>query len=73
MSHQSLIKTANRLMATAVVLCLAAMTAAFLLDQYLTIPQQIMGHAGLLLGATLLKIGYVVRLTGVRKRQLLEV
>ena len=71
MSHQRLIQIANTTMALAVTLCTLAIFAVFVFDQYLTIPQQVMGHASLLISATALKIGYVVRLTGLRRRQLL--
>lgn len=73
MSHQRLIHIANLTMALAVILCSLALSAVFLFDQYLSIPQQIMGHTSLLISATALKIGYVIRLTGLRRQQLLAV
>ena len=73
MSHHTLIKLANLVLALAIVLGTAAFAAAFVYDQHLSIPQQILGHTGILLSVTMLKIGYVVRLTGLRKQQLSEI
>ncbi len=56
------------LMTTALCLLFGSAVMVFVLEHYFTIPQQIIGHTVLMLSTVLLKIGYVVYLTGNRKR-----
>lgn len=55
--------SSNVLIAGVLVL-LAGAGAAYGLDSHLSIPALVAAHSGVIIGATLLKLGYVLRLIG---------
>lgn len=70
MNNRQLILSGLSIMATAIFLLISSAAMVFVLEEYFTIWQQIVGHVVLMLSTALLKIGYVIYLTGNRKRAL---
>ena len=54
---------ADRSRAAGLALLVAGVIAAYFLDRYLNMPALVFSHALVILGPTLLKIGYVMRLS----------
>jgi len=70
MHYKRLIPLGLTIMATALLLLFSAAAMVFVFERYFTLAQQIIGHTVLMLSTALLKIGYVIYLTGNRKRTL---
>ncbi len=65
MSHShptSLLRRSNRVMISGCLLLLSGLLGAYGLDSQLSIPSQVLAHALVTIGPSLIKIGYVMRL-----------
>ncbi|CAD5108616.1 transmembrane sensor/regulator PpyR [Zestomonas carbonaria] len=56
------LRLSGYLLAVGTALLIVGVTAAYGFDRALSIPQQVLAHSGVILGPTLLKVGYVMRL-----------
>lgn len=62
--YQDVLMLGNYTMLLSAAVILLAIFVGYICDQYFSMPIQIVGHVALILFATLLKIGYVMRLIG---------
>ncbi|MBM7060647.1 transmembrane sensor/regulator PpyR [Pseudomonas sp. UL073] len=67
MSHyfscpNNVLRLSSHVLIVGTLMTLAGILFAYLLDLQLSIPQQVVAHGGVILGPTLIKIGYVMRL-----------
>ncbi|MBG7025863.1 transmembrane sensor/regulator PpyR [Pseudomonas aeruginosa] len=60
---RQVLRIGHGLLAAGLALLVAGVTAAYFLDHYLNLPALVFSPALVILGPTLLKIGYVMRLT----------
>lgn len=58
----NVLRLSSRVLWTGLAMTLAGILFAYLLDLHLGIPAQVVAHGGVILGPTLIKIGYVMRL-----------
>ncbi|MGE8496429.1 MAG: transmembrane sensor/regulator PpyR [Pseudomonas sp.] len=61
-SLENVRRVSNQLLLAGLVMLVVGTVAAYGLEQHLTLVQLIVAHAGTIVGPTLLKIGYVMRL-----------
>ncbi|MBO2929710.1 hypothetical protein FBY21_2052 [Pseudomonas sp. SLBN-26] len=62
-----LLSLAHRLLAAGLALLLVGVVGAYGLDRYLALPAQVLAHGLVILGPTLIKVGYVIRLTALQR------
>lgn len=64
-----LLRLSTQLLVAGLVLLLAGIGVAYGLDSHLSIPAQVAAHGSIILGPTLMKIGYVLRLLAQHKQR----
>ncbi|MFU6378839.1 transmembrane sensor/regulator PpyR [Metapseudomonas otitidis] len=62
-----LLSLAHRLLAAGLALLLVGVVGAYGLDRYLALPAQVLAHGLVILGPTLIKVGYVIHLTALQR------